>query len=180
MTHFTYTPSGVGLYNTIFIDPLTGQWTIPTYTYVANTNPFNLDVIQTDVHYHKRVVSYFYTKLIEKWLYKDPLYQSLLKYFKVSTNDSIISVSLVDNTDQLTTPQLDKKNQSKVFLYLEKVFITKKWVRKILTAYVNTHQIKWYNLIHNSATIKDLFVRKLETFIVSTIYQSKSSHSSEK
>jgi hypothetical protein len=174
MSEFIITPTNVDFLESIFRNPITGRWTIPILTFNTNlTNPYygDIDPLNNDPKYQKHVIDHFYVRLTEKWLYKDPIFKSLLKYFKVEKKGDEAKVSLVPNMDSVSKSNVDEKDRKYVYRYIEKVFITKKFVAKVLKQYVGVTHIKWYDLFYNTDTIKDLFVHKLKKLIVSTIYE---------
>ena len=174
MSEFIITPTNVDFLESIFRNPITGRWTIPILTFNTKyINPYygEIDPLNEDPKYQKRVVEHFYMRLTEKWLYKNPIFKSLLKYFRIEKNGEEGKVSLVPNMDSVSRSNVDEKDRKYVYRYIEKIFITKKFVDRVLRQYVKTTHIKWYDLFHNTDTIKDLFAHKLKKLIVSTIYE---------
>lgn len=175
MATFYLTPTNIDdLYFTLR-DPITGRWTIPVLTFnPILKSPYygEIDVLNTDPQYQNKVIDYFCTKLTEKWLFKDPIYKSLLKYFKISKSKEAGEVTLISDPDKISESNISHEDDNKyVFKYIEKYFITRRFCEKVLREYVATTRIKWYDLFHNSDTIKDLFRHKLKKLIVKTIYQ---------
>jgi hypothetical protein len=174
MSEFIVTPTNIDFLEFIFRNPITGKWTIPILTFNVNyPSPFytEIDPLNNDTNYQKSVVENFYLRLKEKWLYKEPIYKSLLKYFKVEKKGDEGKVYLVPSASEVSESNVDSKLQKHVLKYIEKFFITKKFVDKVLREYVNTTRIKWYDLFHNTDTLKDLFAHKLKKMIVSTIHE---------
>lgn len=175
MSSFIVTPTNVDYIESLFRDPLTGKWFIPFLTFNTGIgNPYysEADPLNEDPKYQKRVSKHFLMKLTEKWLYKDPSFKSLLKYFKVEKKGDKGIVSLIDDPDKVSdTAKFSKEDRMYVYKYIEKYFITRRFIEKILRSFVNTTHIKWYDLFNNNDTIKDLFRHKLKKLIVSTIYE---------
>ncbi|XWV26171.1 hypothetical protein QJ857_gp0907 [Tupanvirus soda lake] len=174
MTEFVITPTNVDFLESIFRNPITGRWTIPILTFnTAYINPFygEVDPLNNDPKYQKRVIDHFYLRLTEKWLYKDPTFRKLLKYFRIERSADEAKVSLVSNIDDVSSANVDDKDRKYVYRYIEKVFITKRFVEKVLKQYVKTTRIKWYDLFHNTDILKELFAHKLKKLIVTTIYE---------
>jgi hypothetical protein len=171
MTSFLTTPQIASDIIDIIIDPLTNRWTIPRL--IINTRPQylfdNIDPLNENKQYHKETSHHFYVKLKEKWLYSVPEYRSLVKYFKTTKSGDKITVELLESVDAKSNVELE--NEKYVFKFIEKYLISEKFVYKILKEYVNTTNIKWYDLYHNSSTLKDLFRHKLKKLIISTIYE---------
>ena len=82
-------------------------------------------------------------------------------------------MTLISDPDNI--PKSDNKEEDAkfIFKYIEKYFITRRFVEKVLREYVSTTHIKWYDLFNNSDTLIELFVHKLKKLIVSTIYELK-------
>ncbi len=175
MSEFIITPTNLDLLESIFKNPLTGRWTIPILTFNTKfISPFygEIDPLNDDSQYQQRVVDHFYMRLTEKWLYKDPVFRKLLKYFNVEENGSEGKVSLVGNIDDVKdNSNEDSKFRKHVFRYIEKYFITRRFVEKVLKQYVRRTSTKWYDLINNTDILKDLFAHKLKKLIESTIYE---------
>jgi hypothetical protein len=178
MSTFIITPTNVDYLESILKDPITGRWTIPVLTYNPRIiNPYfgEIDPLNEDPRYHDKVINYFYTKLTEKWLFKEPIFRKLLKYFKVEKTADQGTVSLVKSLDKLSETTPDEISRKYILKYIEKYFITERFVRKILKEYVAVSHIKWYDLFNNTDTLKELFVHKLKKLITETIYELQDS-----
>jgi hypothetical protein len=174
MSNFIITPPNPDLINLLVRDPITGLWTMPAITFNIKTiNPYygEIDPLNEDSRYQKRVIDHFYMRLVEKWLYKDPVFRKLLKYFTVEKNGDEIKVNLIPSLDKMSTTAVDKTTRKFIFRYIEKIFITKKFVDKILRQYVSSSRTKWYDLFNNTDMLKELFAHKLKKLIISTIYE---------
>jgi hypothetical protein len=174
MSEFIITPTNVDFLESIFRNPITGRWTIPILTFNTKfVSPYygDIDPLNDDPKYQKSVVDHFYMRLTEKWLYKDPIFRKLLKYFHVETSGDEGKVSLIDDLEKISESNIDEKYRKHIFKYIEKFFITKRFVEKVLRQYVNTTHIKWYDLFHNTDILKELFTHKLKKLIISTIYE---------
>lgn len=182
MSNFIVTPTNIDYLESIFRDPITGKWMIPGLTFnLLHTNPYyEIDPLNEDREYRKRVINNFYDRLTEKWLYKDSSYKSLLKYFNVEKKDGKGHVTLISDPNKTVELSVNDEYKNFIFKYIEKIFITKHLIRKILKEYVNTTRIKWYDLFHNTSTIKSLFCHKIKKLIVSTIYETASLKKSSK
>lgn len=172
---YVITSSYLSLLDLLFRNSVTGNFYLPAYTFNATAvNPFINDIspLNTDPHYRKNVVRNFHTRLVEKWLYKEPIYRSLLKYFKVSRNGDMGEISLISDPDK----PVDKhkpEDERYILRYIEKYFAKKKFVKKVLKEYVAVTNINWYDLFNNTDTIKELFRRKLKKLIIAAIYTIK-------
>lgn len=174
MSQFIVTPTNVDLLESIFRNPISGLWTIPVLTFNTRyLNPYygEVDVLNSDPSYQKRVIDHFYMRLTEKWLFKESIFKSLLKYFKVEKEGDKGTVSLIDDIDKIPESQPEQEYRKHVFKYIEKYFITRRFVEKVLRQYVNNTHLKWYDLFHNTDTLKELFAHKLKKLIISTIYE---------
>lgn len=176
MSSFIITPTNVDLLESIFRDPITGKWYIPVLTFnTSYLSPFyrEADPLNEDPRYQDRVIDHFWLKLTERWLYRDPSFRSLLKYFHVERDDERGTVSLVSDPGQAKkdVSDINEENKMYIFKYIEKFFITRKFVEKTLRKYVDRTGIKWYDLYVNSDVIKDLLRHKLKKLIISTIYE---------
>ena len=173
MSEFIMTPTNVDFLESIFRNPITGRWTIPLLTFNTNyISPFygEIDPLNEDPRYQKSVVDHFYFRLTEKWLYKDSAFRRLAKYFKVERSGNKGTVELVSDPDQVSD-EVKSEDRKYVFKYIEKYFITRRFVEKVLRQYVAATHIKWYDLFHNTDILKDLFTHKLKKLIVATIYE---------
>ncbi|HLX52338.1 MAG TPA: hypothetical protein VKR58_00255, partial [Aquella sp.] len=115
---------------------------------------------------------YFYTKLTERWLYKDPLFKSLLRYFKINKSKDKGEVTLISDPEKTAESNVKEDDKKHVFKYIEKYFINRRFVEKVLREYVAVTHIKWYDLYNNTDNLKDLFNHKLKKLIKKTIYAS--------
>lgn len=174
MSEFIITPTNLDFLESIFRNPLTGKWTIPILTFNTKyINPYygQIDPLNDDPRYQKKVVDHFYTRLTEKWLYKDPAFRKLLKYFTVEKNGDEGKVLLIVNPEKISKSNDNETYKKYIFRYIEKYFITKRLVDKVLRRYVKSTHLKWYDLFHNTDIIKDLLAHKIKKLILTTIYQ---------
>jgi len=173
MTSFVITPTNIDYLDSLFRDPITGKWVIPILTFNPMIpNPYfqDIDPLNNDPRYQKRVVDNIYMRLTEKWLYKEPRFRSLLKYFVVEKSGNKGTVSLITNPDKASEAKVNEDDRKHIFKYIEKYFITERFVRKVLKEYVTVTHVKWYDLFNNTDTLKDLFGHKLKKLIIATIY----------
>lgn len=171
MTEFTLTPTNIEFIADIYRNPLTNRWMLPTLTFQQPSQYYpQADPLNDDPRYRKHVVDHIYTRLSEKWLFKHPIYNSLLKYFTVERSGEEIKVKPVSTIEQAKSSNVSKADRRYVLRYIDRVFVTRRFVRRILKEYVGTTHIKWYDLYHNTNTLKDLFAHKLKKLIISTIY----------
>lgn len=171
---FIMTPTNFDLIDNLFKDIRTGKWIFPVYTFNTGfINPYygEVDPLNEDPVYQKSVIDNFYLRLKEKWLYKDPNFRKLLKYFVVEENGDNGTITLVSDPDKAAKNDLTEKYRNHVLRYIEKYFVTKKFVKKTLKQYVNSSHIKWYDLFHNIDSVKELLAHKLKKLIISTIYE---------
>lgn len=174
MTNFIVTPTDINLLESIFRDPITGSWIIPILTFNTKfINPYygEIDPLNKDPVYQKNVVQHFYMRLKEKWLFKDPEFRRLLKYFKVAKNGEEGKVSLIEDPEKTVDTDVNEQYRKHIFKYIEKYFISKHWVDKILRQYVKKSGIKWYDLFNNTDILKELFAHKLKKLIIASIYE---------
>lgn len=174
MSEFIITPSNIDLLKSLFRDPLTGRWTIPVLTFNTQYgSPYynETDYLNEDPYYQKSIIDHFYIRLKEKWLRKDPEFRRLVKYFKVEQDGNKGTVSMVTNLDNLKETVTDKKYRDYIYKYIEKYFITKHLIAKIIRRYVAVTHINWYDLLQNTDTIKELIAHKLKKLIIATVYK---------
>jgi hypothetical protein len=176
MSSFVITPGNIDDINFVIKDPLTGKWSIPILTFNPLFNPYysEIDVLNEDRRYQDRVIDHFHTRLTEKWLFKKPIFKKLLKYFEVEKKDNHGTVKLVSDPENIKSGKSVSDEDKKFILkYIDKYFITRRFVEKVLREYVSVTHIKWYDLFNNSDTLIDLFAHKLKKLIISTIYDLK-------
>uniref|UniRef100_A0A6C0LT96 Uncharacterized protein n=1 Tax=viral metagenome TaxID=1070528 RepID=A0A6C0LT96_9ZZZZ len=170
------TPTNVDDYAWLLRDPITGKWIMPTLTFNPRivTPYFEVDYLNEDPVYKARVIDHIHTRLTEKWLYADPIFRKLLKYFKIEKKNDKGEVSLITDLEKTSDiNKFEKEDRRYIFKYIEKYFISEHFVNKILRAYVSSHHVKWYDLFNNSDRIKELFYKKLKNRITETIYKLK-------
>lgn len=175
MSHqeFILTPNDLAYFNSMFRNPVTGRWTIPTMMFNTQyASPYfnHSDPLNNDPAYQKTVIDNIYVRLTEKWLYKDPVFLSLLKYFDVTIDGNQGSIRLIDDPDNITSKS-NMKYSRHILKYINEYFVTKHFVSKILKQFVKLNDVKWYDLFEYSDILKSLFAKQLKKTIVSTIYQ---------
>lgn len=164
---FFDTPVDAHLLNYLHRDPMTGQLIVPSWSYNLQDDS---DYVNDDPRYQKKVIKHIRTRLKEKWLYSDALFRKLLRYFDAQKTDNKCTVQMISDPDKLNSSKADKATRKCIFRYIEKLFITKKFVEKTLRQYVKTHRIKWYDMFSNSDDLKRLFADKLEKQILTCLY----------
>lgn len=166
------TPTNISSLQHIIYDQLLGTLSPPVYTYnIQLYNPFygEMKPLNTDPKYQKRMVDYYYTKLTEKWLYRDSAFKKLLPYFNLKIDGTSGKVSLVENIDKLNNENIDEKNRKYIFRYIERVFVNKRFVDKVIRQYVKRTDTNWYDLVRNNEAIKKLLAHKLKKLIIHLI-----------
>ncbi len=165
-------------YSDILIqDPITKKWGFPSLTFDFTTftpyTKFDIDPLNEDKYYIKSVIRNIRERLREKWLHNDEIFIKLLKYFKVVKKGDGNSgeISLVDNPDKLSNTHENLQYKKFIFKYIEKVFLTDKFVKRTLKKYVSISKIKWYDLYNNSRNLKHMFAHTLKKVIIENIYK---------
>src|SRR5579872_5579346 len=109
MTTMLITPTNIDDYDWIFKNPITGKWTIPVLEFnplIVNPFYYEIDPLNVDPQYQNQTIDYFRTKLTEKWLYHNPLFKSLLKYFHVTKKGDKGSVTLITDPEKVSKEKL--------------------------------------------------------------------------
>jgi hypothetical protein len=185
MTNFVLTPTYYEIIDTVLKkDPITGQWSIPRM--IFDHNPMSVPLysksysesLDQNTKYQKKILKNIYTRLTEKWLRRDVVFKKLLKYFNVEEKNGKLTVSLITDIDKPSKTQISDLYSEYIFAYMEKIFITKKTIEKIIRKYVKHNKIKWYDLLHNIDIVKELIAYKLKKIIEQTIYDSTSNKQS--
>lgn len=178
MAEFIVTPTHINFINQITRDPITHMYIIPELSFNIGRNNYlwkSTDPVNDDPKYQKRVIKHFYTRLTEKWLYKDPEFRQLTKYFVVKRDNDKIKVSMINNIDNLSKTNMDPIEIKYILRYIEKIFVSKKMVESSLRQYVKLTKIKWYDLFNAIDILKELFAHKLKKIIISTIIEYQES-----
>ena len=173
MTSFVVTPANISVLPSIYRDPITGRWVFPVLTFDVGMSPFlgTIDPLHNDQRYQKKVIENIHLRLTEKWLYSYPAFDKLCKYFMINKESNKGTVSLINDPDKLSTGDISDDDRKYIFKFIEKFFISKKFVDKVLRSYINSTHTKWYDIFHNTDSIKDLFVHKLKKLIVNTVIE---------
>jgi hypothetical protein len=160
--------------DTLLFDPVTGRYVVPLYRFDFGMRPFMDDggPLNRDPRYQKEVIRNIYHRLTEKWLYSDPMYKSLLKYFKVEKKGSDGVVTMITDPDNINKAP-GKDTRDHVFKYIEKYIITRRFVEKVLLEYITMTRLRWYDIYSNIDSVKDLLVNKLKKTIIRAIYQAQ-------
>ena len=107
----------------------------------------------------RAVVKYYYKKIIDKWIYKDPDFRSLLQYVKIDNGKCNISINNKDNAFNVKYKHLsdeDKKLFNKKLDYMKSSILDKENVKLILVKIKDKNNVSWYALNKkvNKPTIK--------------------------
>ena len=117
---------------------------------------FNLTHSEDEIK--KAVVKYYYKKIVDKWIYKDSDYISLLQYINVADGKCEIS----KNKDNMSTAKYkhlsdeDKKLFNKKLECMKASILDKENVKLILIKIKDKNNVSWYALNKkiNKPTIK--------------------------
>ncbi len=93
-----------------------------------------------------------------------------MRYFKIEKIKNETKVSVYQDPEKTVLEEIDPENQKYIFFYIEKYFISRQFVKKVLQEYIQKTGAKWYDLLSNTRTLKNLFAHKLKNRIVSVIY----------
>ena len=174
MTSFILSPSNIQDYEWIFFNPVEDTFISPVLSFdleISNPYAFEIDPLNNDVRYQNRTIDFFHITLTEKWLHKKSFYESLLKYFNVGRNASKIEVSLIEDPSKPSDPSAFKADDYKFVLkFIEKYFITRRFVEKSLKSYIHKYRSRWYDLYANGDSIKKFMRHKLKKTIIKTIH----------
>jgi hypothetical protein len=119
-----------------------------------------------DEYIRKKILSYYYLKATDKWLYND--FDDLVEYFEVKDN----KVKLIDNADK-KNKTMDKVYYNMILHFIEEAILTKKFIKSVIKEYVNIANVNWYDLYYHSKAIKDLLIHRLKKKIIKLIAKSK-------
>ena len=174
MQSLILSPSIVEDYEWIFFDPAKKSWISPILSFdIDILNPYSQEVqrLNYDIRYQTRTIDYFNTILTEKWLHKKSFYEKLLPYFEVSRNDKKVDVKLIEDISKLSDPSAFQSNDHKFILkFIEKYFITRRFVEKCIKSYVHSYKCTWYDLYENGDSVKKYIRHKLKKVIIKTIH----------
>lgn len=175
MTQFVMTPTNIDYIGSVFRNPITNLWTMPLMRFDIEGYVDTYDPLNNDIKYQKQMTNNIYLRMKEKWLYKEPVFRKLLKYFKATKEGSEMIVTLIKDMKEVSGSYAELTDvQTKfIFRFIEKVFITKRLVEKVLKHLVGSKHMKWYDLFYNTDEIKKLIYSKLKKLIETTIYKIK-------
>lgn len=144
-----------------------GFYEFPIRNYLLSPilyNPYygEVDIMNEDREYQHRVISYFYSSLVERWLHKKDVFKRLLKYFRVSKADKEATISLVSDPEKNVDQKLSDADIKQIFHFIDKKFITKDAVEDALREYVDKHRFKWYNFYTNKELVQRLLYKELK------------------
>lgn len=114
--------------------------------------------LNADPRIRKRIVKFFYYKILDNWLMDDLV--DILNFFTIKDG----KVDLIDNISQyepLGSYNESEEIKEKKIDFIEDFFLTKSFVSRVLDEYVNNTKTNWYELPKNSYFIKDIIAKKL-------------------
>jgi len=125
---------------------------------------FNLTHSEDEIK--KAVVKYYYKKVIDKWIYKDSDFISLLQYINVADGKCSISNSKKDNMSTAKYKHLsdeDKKLFNKKLDCMKSSILDKENIKLILIKIKDKSNVSWYALNKkiNKPTIKHAIYKAL-------------------
>jgi hypothetical protein len=145
----------------------------PTYIDIDLTVPMafkylgpKVDYMSSDPRLRERMVKYYYSKIIDKWLYNEKSYEDLTNYFNLQKEGDQLLVSIVRSLEDAHANNGDQKY---IFRFIEAVFVNEKFVSKVLNEYTERANVPWYDLPQNNAILKSLFRHKLKKAIVKAV-----------
>ena len=133
---------------------------------------FNLTHSEDEIK--KAVVKYYYKKIVDKWIYKDSDYISLLQYINVSDG----KCEITKNKDGMSTAKYkhlseeDKKLFNKKLECMKASILDKENVKLILIKIKNKNNVSWYTL--NKKINKPFIKHKIYKALLKIILKSLS------
>lgn len=141
----------------------------PAYGFVSSMTLPKYEDLNYDPEVRKKMIRYFYYKVLGDWLYDD--YKGLLNYFVIKNDivDVISNLNEVDESKQNSIAEQEKKIE-----FIKNYIFTKKFVYKILSKYIAYTNSNWYDLNRNEYYIKKLIKHKLKNKILKAISEKQS------
>jgi hypothetical protein len=137
---------------------------VPNVDYLYPKYYLSYDKMQRDLRHdehriRKRIVNYYYSKLIDRWLYHDLSFRDLTKYFTIKYDNEGISVALVHNLDDVKdNHKLSHNERKSILFFIESFMIDKKFVRKVIDEYARRTSSDWIELYQYEYNIQ-IFIR---------------------
>lgn len=151
-------------------DPASDRWIIPYQVYPARTFALPRPVSKEQI---KQAVFHIEYNLKEKWLYSNPKFRKLCKYFQVTKAGKDKKVALVNDLNQASSDNVKQSDQKYVLKYIEDVFINPNTVYQILARLVRNTNLEWYSVIVNHTIIVDevyVFLERIIQDIILNMY----------
>lgn len=133
--------------------------------------------IYEDINYdpkiQSRIINYFHKLTLDKWLMGDLSY--ILSYFSINDKGEVNLIKSANPTKNDRGKQgYDKNNirdAERIIDFIEKYFLTKSVVRRVLDVYVSKTGDKWVYLHRHKGDIKRLMENKLIKLIETALSQ---------
>lgn len=136
----------------------------PYYTVDIYSNiEENYSELNDDKSVIKAVTKYYYYKFLEKFLLSDM--NDLLGFLKIKNG----SVQFIKNKRDYSYKNDTAYNTDKKIKFLEKKFITKKIIYRIIKNYVSLNDIVWYKIQNNEYEFKKFLHKELKKIFENNI-----------
>lgn len=136
--------------HTILPTSININYTKPTISIYKNLN--------ADPRVHQRLVKYFYYKALDKWLYEDLI--DILNYLKIR-NGKVDIINSMKEYDPLAVDKESDDDIRKKIDFIEKFFLSKRLMARIIHEYVKHTGTNWVDLPKNEYFIRQIVGNKL-------------------
>ena len=128
--------------------------------------PSNYD-LNRDERVHKQVVKYFRYKILDKWLYDEM--KELLNFLVVDNT----GVHLIKDMSEYKVREDSEENIERKIEYIEKYFLTKDTVNRLLRKFVKGTNTNWYDLHKNQKFVMEDLKNQLKRILRQTVEEYK-------
>lgn len=161
-------------YDQLFKTDKNVHWQVPHLVFNTQYAPILAQDNNQSRVFRKDVIRNIYTRLKEKWLYKDPIFRNLLKYFKVTVNDQNRGrVSFIKDPAQPTPVGTNDPYDKQIFRFIEKYLVTRHFISDVIKRYMKKAHIQWTDLLYHTQDLKRIIAEELEYLIVVSIYEAQ-------
>ena len=123
--------------------------------------------LNSDHNVQQKIVKYIQMKALDKWLLEDLI--DILNYFKIDSNGR---VDVIDSFDQYNPSTIQKETLDqleKKIDFIERFFLTKSVVNRVLNRIVRESSLQWVKIPKNTFIVRQAIEDKMMKLIKSAI-----------
>lgn len=119
--------------------------------------------LNTDPYAIAQIVNYFHKLTLDKWLFGELI--DIINYFKIDGKGNVDIITSMKSYESKAYKKYSVSDMEKIVDFIEKYFLSKRVIKKVLAKYVAESGTEWVKLPRNKYFIRQLVSNKIMKLI---------------